>query len=238
MSSPEEAAKAIFGQRAAFYSTSSAHTDQQVLARVVAVAQPAPTWRVLDVGTGTGHTAFALAPLVRSVVGVDLTPEMLAEARRLQAAQGLPGVSFQVADVHQLPFESGAFELVTCRRAAHHFSNIAGALLEMKRVLAAGGRLVIDDRSGPEDDEVDALMNELDTLHDASHVQQYRPSAWRRLLEEAGLQVEVVEPYMRHRPLRSLTQGVAPAEVARIGEILAQLTPRQRAVLDLREEAG
>ncbi|HEY7126491.1 MAG TPA: methyltransferase domain-containing protein [Ktedonobacterales bacterium] len=238
MSTPEEAARAIFGQRAAFYTTSSAHTDQHVLGRVVALAQAAPDWNALDVATGTGHTAFALAPLVRAVVGIDLTPEMLAEAQRLQAARTLPNVSFQVADVHHLPFADAAFDLVTCRRAAHHFSNIGGALQEMRRVLRPGGRLVVDDRSVPEDDEVDALMNQLDLYHDASHVREYRPSAWQRLLEEAGFLVEATEPYTRHRPLRSLTEGVAEREVQRIQHTLAQLTPRQRAVFDLREDQG
>jgi ubiquinone/menaquinone biosynthesis C-methylase UbiE len=238
MSTPEEAAKAIFGQRAAFYTTSSAHTDQQVLGRVVALAQVEASWRVLDVATGTGHTAFALAPQVGQVIGIDLTPEMLTEARALQTTRGTPNVAFQVADVHHLPFADGAFDLVTCRRAAHHFSNIALALREMTRVLCPGGRLVVDDRSAPEDDEVDALMNQLDLLHDASHVREYRPSAWQQMLEQAGLVVEATEPYTRHRPLSAFTDGVAADDVQRIQQIVAQLTPRQRAVFDLREGQG
>jgi ubiquinone/menaquinone biosynthesis C-methylase UbiE len=167
---PEQAAREIFGARAALYTTSAAHTDLQVLARVVELAAPQADGSALDLATGTGHTAFALAPHVARVVGTDLTPQMLAEAERLARDRAIGNVCFCLADVHTLPFGEGAFQIVTCRRAAHHFSDILRALREMKRVLRAGGRLVIDDRSVPEDDFVDERMNELDRLHDESHV--------------------------------------------------------------------
>lgn len=130
----EERAKAIFGDRADFYTTSVAHTDQQVLGRLIEIAKPEANWRVLDIGTGTGHTALALAPHVREVIGLDLTEEMLVEARKLADEQEAANVSFQVGDVHQLPHDfEEAFHLVTCRRAAHHFSDICGALTEDRK---------------------------------------------------------------------------------------------------------
>jgi hypothetical protein len=90
----------------------------------------------------------------------------------------------------------------------------------MKRVLRAGGQLVVDDRSVPEDDFVDERMNELDRLHDESHVRQYRPSEWERMLEACGFAVESVEPYIKHRPLTSLTDGVSTDNVKRIHTLL------------------
>ncbi|MCL5677227.1 MAG: methyltransferase domain-containing protein [Firmicutes bacterium] len=187
MTTPEETARRIFGERAARYVTSAVHTDPQVLARVVEMSSPKPDWTVLDVGTGTGHTAFALAPHVAHVTGMDLTSEMLAKAQQLRLERSIENVDFRVGDVHHLPFEDETFHLVTCRRAAHHFSHIAQALSQMRRVLRAGGKLVIDDRSVPEDDSVDACMNELDRYHDESHVREYRPTEWRRMLQELGL---------------------------------------------------
>src|SRR5688572_30814979 len=106
----------------------------------------------LDIATGSGHTAFALASYVRAIVAIDITPEMLREAEALQAERSIDNVTFQAGDVHDLPFEDGSFQLVTCRRAAHHFSDIGRALQEICRVLSPGGRVVIDDRSVPEDD--------------------------------------------------------------------------------------
>jgi SAM-dependent methyltransferase len=230
--------RAIFGERAAFYVTSAAHTDAAVLARVVELAQPQAHWRALDVATGAGHTAFAAAPHVSSVVAVDLTPQMLAEAGKLAAERGIANVEWREADVHALPFEDAAFDLVTCRRAGHHFSDIALALREIRRVLGRGGRLVVDDRSVPEDDFVDECMNRLDLLHDRSHVREYRPTEWRRMLEAAGFTLEACETYERHRPLTSLTAGAAAEAVAEIHRIINSLNDDQRRKMRVADVAG
>jgi ubiquinone/menaquinone biosynthesis C-methylase UbiE len=238
MQTPEEKAQRVFGDRAAFYTTSPAHTDPQVLSRVVELARPQPDWTVLDIATGSGHTAFALAPRVKSVIGIDITVEMLREAQMLKAERSVSNVTFRPGDVHNLPFADGTFQLVTCRRSAHHFSNIRRALEEIRRVLAPAGRIVIDDRSVPEDDFADRSMNLLDTLHDESHVREYRPTEWRSMLEDAEFSVEVVETYTRHRPISALTANVSEENVRKIKEIFAAFTPAQRAIFDLKEEDG
>ena len=209
-----------------------------VLSRVVELAQPQPHWLALDIGTGTGHTAFAIAPGVRWVFGLDLTPEMLAVARKEQRLNGVLNVTFEVGDAQQLPYDDKRFDLVTCRRTAHHFTSITQALLEMKRVLVPGGRLVIDDRSVPEDDFIDGLMHELDRWHDHSHVRQYRPSRWLRFLEQAGFAVYAVEPYVQHRPLTAFTEGVGAEDVARINARLDGLDADERRAIDLRVVDG
>jgi ubiquinone/menaquinone biosynthesis C-methylase UbiE len=238
MKTPEQKARQIFGERAARYTSSAAHTDPLVLARVVELAGPQQDWLALDVATGTGHTAFALAGHVRAVIGIDLTAEMLAESRGLGATHGISNVSLGLADVHDLPFPSETFHLITCRRAAHHFSRIGQALREMHRVLRAGGRLVIDDRSVPEDGFVDACMNRLDYYHDESHVREYRPSEWKRLLEDHSFTVAAIESYVKHRPVTAFTAEVSQENVRRIHEILDGLSPAQRAALNLREVDG
>ena len=234
----QDQVRRILSERADVYTTSATHRDPQVLAWLVECAQPEADWRALDIATGTGHTAFALAPHVREVVALDLTPAMLDEARTLAAERGITNVRFVVGDAHELPFDDGAFELVTCRRAPHHFNDLPRALCEMRRVLVPDGRLVIDDRSVPEDDWIDAIMHELDTLHDRSHVRQYRPSAWRNLLEDAGFEVDSVELYIQHRPVRSLTERVNPKDVAKIHRILDELSAEEKAKLNLIETNG
>ena len=236
--SVEDAARASFAARAEHYVTSPTHADPQRLAHIVEITEPQGTWRVLDVGTGTGHTAFAFAPAVAWVTAVDLTDEMLRKAERMRKDRGYGNVELRVADVHHLPFSDAAFDLVTCRRAAHHFSNIETALAEMRRVLKRGGRLLVDDRASPEDDEVDAILHRLDVLHDRSHVRQYRPSDWERMLGTAGFAVRLVDEYTQDRPISAFTNEIPNEDVAAVHEIVAGLTPRQREALHVVDGDG
>jgi len=215
-----EDARKTFGKNAKWYRRSPEHADQQVLSGMVCMANPDPHALVLDVATGTGNAAMAFAPFVRRVVGIDITPEMLAEAEDMSRQNCAQNVDLCLADVMTLPFPDGAFDLVLSRRAPHHFSDIKGALGEMSRVLRPGGVLAIDDRSVPEDEEVDRTMNMLDVLHDRSHVREYRPSEWKRMVSDAGLEPREVRTYMRSLPLNRLT-GTAEEVDAR--EIVRQV---------------
>jgi ubiquinone/menaquinone biosynthesis C-methylase UbiE len=215
-----EDARKTFGKNAKWYRRSPEHADQQVLSGMVCMANPDPHALVLDVATGTGNAAMAFAPFVRRVVGIDITPEMLAEAEDMSRQDCAWNVDLCLADVMTLPFPDGAFDLVLSRRAPHHFSDIKGALGEMSRVLRPGGVLAIDDRSVPEDEEVDRTMNMLDVLHDRSHVREYRPSEWKRMVSDAGLEPREVRTYMRSLPLNRLT-GTAEEVDAR--EIVRQV---------------
>ncbi|MEN6479529.1 MAG: class I SAM-dependent methyltransferase [Anaerolineales bacterium] len=227
----------VFSQRAAFYTTSQTHSDAAQLESLVALAAPQPDWTVLDVGTGTGHTALTMAPHAASVVGIDLTIEMLAQARLLEQAQGLR-LSWALADAEALPFATASFDLVTCRRSAHHFHDLGRALAEMARVVEPGGVVLIDDRSIPEDEAIDTLMNQLDVWHDHSHVREYRASEWVAMLSEAGLAVTHVEGYAQHRSFTSFAHGAGDEDLAGMRARLAAATPHERALLALEERDG
>src|SRR5258706_10939972 len=186
-------ARDMFGRAADAYVASLGHATGSDLRRLVELAAPTPGDNALDISTGGGHTALALAPHVGHMVASDLTPRMLAAARAFIGARGVTNVNFVVADAERLPFLDATFTLVTARIAPHHYADIRAAVKEMARVLAPGGGLVLEDNIAPEDPLLDALVNEWDGRRDPSHVREYTVSEWRGLLAEAGLEVMHVE---------------------------------------------
>src|SRR5439155_23097210 len=122
--------------------------------RVRSFVLPRGDERALDVGTGVGALALALAPLVRSVVGVDRVPELLALARERGAAFG--NAEFVEADATALPFEDGSFDLAGTLRTLHHIRRPELVVAELARVTRPGGRLLVVDQLAPAD-PLDAL---------------------------------------------------------------------------------
>jgi SAM-dependent methyltransferase len=98
-----------------------------------------------------------------------------------------------VAPAEQLPFEDGAFDVVACRIAPHHFQDIRQAVAEMARVTQ---RLVVIEDNVFTDDRVE----DAERLRDPTHVRCYSEEEWKEMLTDAGLEVEQVEHFER-RPV-------------------------------------
>ena len=139
--------------------------------------------RVLDVGCGTGAASRSAAATARSVVGVDLSPEMIrqAEAR----ADGVGNMRFAQADSEALPFGDGAFTAVLCSNALHHYPDPHRAVREMVRVLAPSGRLVIGDACA--DLRTVRVADRLLRVFEPGHVRLYRSAEVGSFLQRAGL---------------------------------------------------
>jgi len=193
MSRIHERVSAQFGAAAVAYTTSAVHSDPAALERVVSLAQPRPADRALDVATGAGHTALAVAPHVAEVVAYDMTAPMLAETAQNAAARGLANVRTEQGIAESLPFADASFDIVTARQAPHHFADIRAAIREMARVAKPGARIVIVDSASPDDPELARAWNHIEKLRDPSHVRNYTPREWRAMLAEAGLRVTFEE---------------------------------------------
>ena len=98
----------------------------------------------LDVGCGTGFLSLELAGRGHRVTGIDFAPQMLAEARKKAAAQGV-AVRFEEGDAEQLPFAEGSFDLVMTRHVLWTLPHPEQAIDEWIRVLRPGGRLAAMD---------------------------------------------------------------------------------------------
>lgn len=178
--------KQQFGANASNYATSVVHAKGASLGRLVQLVGPQPGWQALDIASAAGHTAFAFAPFVASVVATDVTPEMLRVANDVSLERGITNVTFEQADAHALPFEDANFDLVTCRIAPHHFTDPQQFVNEAARVLRPGGVFGLVDNLSPPDPEAARWCDDFERRRDPSHVRCLPIDEWRSLLQHAG----------------------------------------------------
>jgi SAM-dependent methyltransferase len=126
----------------------------------------------LDAGSGTGSVAFALAPHVAEVVGVDTRADYLDAGR----ANAPANVRLLEGDVMELPFGYAEFDLTCCHRVLHHVRLPALAVSELVRVTRPGGKLFIADQLGSVDPLVSLEMDRFERLRDSTH-QRLLPDA-------------------------------------------------------------
>jgi ubiquinone/menaquinone biosynthesis C-methylase UbiE len=139
--------------------------------------------RALDVGTGTGALAFALAPRVREVVAVDSDAAMLAQARA-----GAPAnVELLEAGAERLPFEDASFDLVATLRTLHHVHRPELAVAELTRVARPGAVVFVVDQVAPVDPLAALDLNRFERARDPSTSRVLSDGDLRALFDANGL---------------------------------------------------
>ncbi|HEX8957479.1 MAG TPA: class I SAM-dependent methyltransferase, partial [Burkholderiaceae bacterium] len=189
-SSHEEQVNRQFGQSAAAYLSSSAHAQGADLQRLAQLLQGRHEAQVLDVGCGAGHVSFAVAPQVGQVTAYDLSPQMLGVVAQEAARRGLHNIVTKRGVAEQLPFADAAFDCVLTRFSAHHWSDLAASLNEVRRVLKPGGRFFAIDVMAPGEPLFDTHLQCVELLRDVSHVRNYSHAQWQQQLHAAGFAVE------------------------------------------------
>jgi ubiquinone/menaquinone biosynthesis C-methylase UbiE len=232
---PEDV-RASFARVAANYARATFHSSAERLREVIELARPQADDIALDVATGTGNTALALAPFVRQVVGLDLTREMLDQARRVTAERGVTNAEWVMGDASRVPFADKSFDLFTVRAAPHHFVDFDGFLNETFRVLKPGRSAAFVDCAPPA--AARDLMHEVEVRRDPSHVRSLTVEEWVKRLEGTGFQVEEARAREMDWDYEDWMQNmaVAPAlaeELAQViesaeGEARSQLHPERR----------
>lgn len=139
---------------------------------------------VADIGCGPGHVARYLASRGATVEGLDLSPEMIAEATATN-----PGIAFRVGDMFALPYADGALAGIVAFYAIVHLRSdeLVAPFRELHRVLEPGGTLALSFHVGTEEVHVDELFGCATSLDFVFH----RPEAVIAALVEAGFTNEV-----------------------------------------------
>jgi ubiquinone/menaquinone biosynthesis C-methylase UbiE len=166
---------------AALQDARAAELEQKTLQFVA----PKGDERALDSGAGTGALAFALAPHVREVVGVDVVPELLEQARK--RAEQLSNVSFVEGDATKLPFGYGEFDLAGTLRTLHHIARPELVIAELARVTRSRGRVLVIDQIAPVDPAAAVELNSFERARDLSHTRTLADVDLRGLFESNGL---------------------------------------------------
>ena len=163
-----------FGLLAPFYERAISRVNVEPLLNLL---QLPPTGRLLDVGGGTGRVSNLLAGRVGQVVLVDVSPGMLQQAAgkdSLQPAQAL---------AEKLPFPAGYFDRILMVDAFHHLCDQQQTATELLRVLAPGGRIVVEEPNiGRRAVKLVALAEKLALMR--SHF--VSPAGMQALFERAG----------------------------------------------------
>ena len=173
--------KSLFDQFAARFDgelSALGYATPASLAEMIAAAgvPPARALDVLDLGCGTGLSGVALTPFARRLVGVDLSPGMLAEAAR----RGVYGALEEGDLLDWLPAHPGAFDLVVAADVLNYLGNLGPAITGIAGALRSGGRAAFSIETG--DIAPFALGEGMRYRHDPAHV--------AALLGAAGLRVE------------------------------------------------
>ncbi len=176
--------KNFFNSNATNYSNSDSHKNDSDLEILMNSMELSGDMIGLDIATGSGFTAIKMATYIKKVYALDFAENMLRETRKLANENGMDNIEVVKAPVEELPYTDNFFDVVTCRRAAHHFMDKEKFLKESYRVLKNNGMIGIDDMTAS-DDNVENL-NRLERLRDHTHMYAESPERWAQLLKDQG----------------------------------------------------
>lgn len=174
-----------FTTNAELYATSAAHSETEDLEGALEHLGAIDGHECLDVATGSGHTALFLAKHSAHVFAVDINERMLSVAQEESDKKSLP-CRFLKGAAEELPFDDESFDLVTCRLAAHHFSDPVLFLSEAHRVLRSAGHLLVVDNIVPDHKQTADWVNTFERQRDPEHVECWTQEHWESVVQEHG----------------------------------------------------
>jgi ubiquinone/menaquinone biosynthesis C-methylase UbiE len=204
-----------FHRQAAKYAASEAHSSGDSLRIMKAWASLDRYALGLDIATGPGFTAFAVAAFCDTIVASDIARGMLEHARRIAAERGIANVRFETIDAGDIPYPDASIDLVTCRTAPHHFQDIGRFLSEVHRVLRSGGVFLLCDTTTSENPTVAAWHHRVEVARDPTHATAPSAFQWRSYVTDTGFDITHDAAPRVHMTLREwVDRSGTPAAVS------------------------
>jgi ubiquinone/menaquinone biosynthesis C-methylase UbiE len=231
---PSATARANIARQRRFWTRNAASWDHgaannpglvKVVERVIAEGAPAPDQHVVDLGCGSGQLALRLAPLVGSVLAVDVSPAMIDLLGENARSAGVTNVEGRAVPIEQLDLADGSVDLVVSNYVLHHLRDPdkAAAVRQAARWLRPGGRLVVGDmmfgRGGDARDR-EIISSKLVLML------RKGPAGWWRIAKNAGRFVL----RFQERPV-SMQAWVAMFEAAGLVDVVAIPVVNEAAVV-------
>jgi ubiquinone/menaquinone biosynthesis C-methylase UbiE len=234
-----ERIRAQFTRQAETYAEMQQH-DEAGLRLLVALAGTRASDRALDVACGPGFLTMAFAQACAQARGIDATPAFVERARRVASERGITNASFAQGDVNALPEPAGAYDVVACRAAFHHFPDPERVLAEMARVARPGGTLLVADLLGSDDPAQAALHDRIERLCDPTHVRALPLSELERLFRAQRLELVRAPTSELHYDVEAWIAHGGPdaASAAEIRALLEGSMQGDRAGLAVHREDG
>jgi ubiquinone/menaquinone biosynthesis C-methylase UbiE len=237
----QRAAQAQFDRQSSRYGRTHLLADTSDLDATVQGVHLPEGGKALDVATGGGHTALWLARRGYQVTLTDISLRMLENAAQLLEEEEFICEARQHT-AEALPYSGRSFQIVTCRTAAHHFSDPAAFVREAARVLVEGGELILLDGTAPDNQpEAEAWLHDLEKWRDPSHVRFLKPSVWKQLCENAGLEIRRAEVHRLKQPDLEWyfeTAATVPANRERVRKLIRDASRPVSEYFSLGEEDG
>lgn len=186
--------KEQFNRQANQYATSVPHSTGESLSILADFAALDRYALGLDIATGPGFTAFAIAPYCQTVIAADIAEGMLKQARKIAGERNITNVRFETIDAQNIAYPDASFDIITCRTAPHHFPDIPQFLSEVHRALKPNGTFLLCDTTTSKSPELADWHQRAEALRDPSHVYAPNPTQWRNLVTEAGFHITHEQP--------------------------------------------
>jgi SAM-dependent methyltransferase len=186
-----EAARRSFNEELLSADYPRIHGNDDQVNRLVDFLDPCPGGTYLDLATGNGAVAFAVAgrqPEAR-VIGVDIADQAISRNRDAAKDQACANIEFRLSDGRTFDFPDAAFDGITWRYALHHFPDLEATLADARRVLKPASPFVVADAvRHPEDDR--DFINRFQALKPDGHVRIYTAEALLDLFRAHGFEMD------------------------------------------------